>query len=614
MSGVSDPSSIKYQVKAKINADGIVDKPDVVGAIFGQTEGLLGDNLDLRDLQKSGRIGRVEVEIVSKGGKSEGILYMSSSLDQVETAIIAATLETIDRVGPCKASIKVIGIEDVRVTKREQIAERAKELLGILMDQAKGSGSNLTQNIRESLQVEEITTYGKERCPAGPNVKNSEAIIIVEGRSDVLNLLRAGIKNAIAVEGTNIPKSVQDLSKERVTTAFVDGDRGGELILRELFQTSDIDYVARAPRAHEVEELSAKQLVKCLRNKVPGDQYMEMNGLSFEEKELSEDAENDLRDRHVRKNAEEFVQEDEPAEEEPSFKIRRANGDDSEEDSRFGRNRRERRQRNDDDDSRGRNRRERHTRKSAEETAEEMGVSGRRFERKRREFSRRDSEYDEEPVEERPVRNRRKFEEEPETESVVTETEEGEIIIDEVEVSEERTEEPAAEEPVIEEPVEEVTETAEEPVEEEIPEVKEEPEPVVEEAPAEVKEEEPVEEEPKRAIRAPVKRKSSKKDKVLTEEQENYKAILSEISGTKNSVLIDGEGNQLDKVEVKNLANYLKESTAENITTIVFDGVISQNILDIASGKGIKTLVGKNKGKIAKLPAEITIWTRTDLL
>ena len=614
MSGVSDPSSIKYQVKAKINADGIVDKPDVVGAIFGQTEGLLGDNLDLRDLQKSGRIGRVEVEIVSKGGKSEGILYMSSSLDQVETAIIAATLETIDRVGPCKASIKVIGIEDVRVTKREQIAERAKELLGILMDQAKGSGSNLTQNIRESLQVEEITTYGKERCPAGPNVKNSEAIIIVEGRSDVLNLLRAGIKNAIAVEGTNIPKSVQDLSKERVTTAFVDGDRGGELILRELFQTSDIDYVARAPRAHEVEELSAKQLVKCLRNKVPGDQYMEMNGLSFEEKELSEDAENDLRDRHVRKNAEEFVQEDEPAEEEPSFKIRRANGDDSEEDSRFGRNRRERRQRNDDDDSRGRNRRERHTRKSAEETAEEMGVSGRRFERKRREFSRRDSEFDEEPAEERPVRNRRKFEEEPETESVVTETEEGEIIIDEVEVSEERTEEPAAEEPVIEEPVEEVTETAEEPVEEEIPEVKEEPEPVVEEAPAEVKEEEPAEEEPKRAIRAPVKRKSSKKDKVLTEEQENYKAILSEISGTKNSVLIDGEGNQLDKVEVKNLANYLKESTAENITTIVFDGVISQNILDIASGKGIKTLVGKNKGKIAKLPAEITIWTRTDLL
>ena len=235
MSGVSDPSSIKYQVKAKINADGIVDKPDVVGAIFGQTEGLLGDNLDLRDLQKSGRIGRVEVEIVSKGGKSEGILYMSSSLDQVETAIIAATLETIDRVGPCKASIKVIGIEDVRVTKREVVIERAKELLADLMKQSKGTGSDITDLIRQSIQVEGITSYGPDRCPAGPNVENSEAIIIVEGRSDVLNLLKAGIKNAIAVEGTNIPETVQTLSKEKVTTAFVDGDRGGELILRELF-------------------------------------------------------------------------------------------------------------------------------------------------------------------------------------------------------------------------------------------------------------------------------------------------------------------------------------------------------------------------------------------
>ena len=300
-----DPNATKYMVKAKINADGIVDKPDVVGAIFGQTEGLLGDDLDLRDLQKSGRIGRIEVDVVSKGGKSEGIIYMSSSLDQVETVILAAALETIDRVGPCKASIKVLGIEDVRITKREKIVERAKELLSSLVEQSKGTSADLAQNIRQSVQVEEITTYGKERCPAGPNVKNSEAIIIVEGRSDVLNLLRAGIKNAIAVEGTNVPKTVQDLSRERVTTAFVDGDRGGELILRELFQTAEIDYVARAPRAHEVEELSAKQLVKCLRNKVPGDQYMEMNGLSFEEKDLSAESKEELEEQEDETSAEE---------------------------------------------------------------------------------------------------------------------------------------------------------------------------------------------------------------------------------------------------------------------------------------------------------------------
>ena len=606
---MTDPSSIKYQVKAKINADGIVDKPDVVGAIFGQTEGLLGDNLDLRDLQKSGRIGRVEVEIVSKGGKSEGIIYMSSSLDQVETAIISATLETIDRVGPCKASIKVIGIEDIRVTKREQIAERAKELLGVLMEQAKGSGSNLTQNIRESLQVEEITTYGKERCPAGPTVKNSEAIIIVEGRSDVLNLLRAGIKNAIAVEGTNIPKSVQDLSKERVTTAFVDGDRGGELILRELFQTADIDYVARAPRSQEVEELSAKQLVKCLRNKIPGDQYMEMNKLSFEEKELSEDAENDMRESRTRS---------EEPEEEPRFRIRKAN-DEDEEDSRFSRNRRDRHTRRNaeemaEEEGRfARGRRERFTRRNSDEETEEEPRSDRRRDRHtRRNAEEMAEELEPRRRERRDRESRRIIEEEPEyadetpdTESVITETEDGEIVVEEVEIAEETP----VEEPVVEAPKEEPA--AEEPVVEEAPAE----EPVAEEPVAEepAKEEEPAEEEVKKPVRAP-RGKKAKTEKILTEEQEALKAVLSEISGTRNSVLMDSEGNTLDKVEVKNLANYLKETDKDNIATIVFDGVISQNILDISSGKGIKTLVGKNKGKISKLPAELTVWTRTDLL
>ena len=135
-------------------------------------------------------------------------------------------------------------------------------------------------------------------------------------------------------------------------------------------------------------------------------------------------------------------------------------------------------------------------------------------------------------------------------------------------------------------------------------------EPVAEEP---AKEEEPAEEEVKKPVRAP-RGKKAKTEKILTEEQEALKAVLSEISGTRNSVLMDSEGNTLDKVEVKNLANYLKETDKDNIATIVFDGVISQNILDISSGKGIKTLVGKNKGKISKLPAELTVWTRTDLL
>jgi len=271
-----DPSTTKYLISARLSTDGIVEKPDIVGAIFGQTEGLLGDELDLRDLQKSGRIGRIEVEVSSSKGKSEGIVYVPSSLDQVETAILASSLETIDRVGPCKARISIDKIEDVRVSKRNKIIERAKQLLNELMKASKVSGVGLADSVRQSVQIEEVVHYGKDRLPAGPNIEDSDAIIVVEGRSDVLNLLKYGIKNVIAVEGTNVPQAIVDLAREKVVTAFVDGDRGGELILRELLQVAEVDFIARAPAGQEVEELTQKQIVKCLRNKVPADQFAEM--------------------------------------------------------------------------------------------------------------------------------------------------------------------------------------------------------------------------------------------------------------------------------------------------------------------------------------------------
>jgi DNA primase len=132
-----DPSTTKYLIRANIVAEGIVEKPDVVGAIFGQTEGLLGNELDLRDMQKSGRIGRIEVEIGQNKGKSEGEITIPSSLDQVETVILASALETIDRVGPCRATIKITKVEDVRLAKKKKIVERAKVLLGTLMAESK---------------------------------------------------------------------------------------------------------------------------------------------------------------------------------------------------------------------------------------------------------------------------------------------------------------------------------------------------------------------------------------------------------------------------------------------------------------------------------------------
>ena len=275
-----DPSTTKYLIQARLEAEGIVEKPDVVGAVFGQTEGLLGEELDLRDLQKSGRIGRIEVDAQSKKGRTEGTILIPSSLDQVETSILAAALETIDRVGPCKASIKVDKVEDVRISKRNKIIERARQLLAAMVEESKTSGTDLLDEVRGSVTVAEIVSFGPERLPAGPNVADSDAIIVVEGRQDVLNLLRSGIKNAVAVEGTNVPKTIQELSKERALTAFADGDRGGDLILRELLQVAEVDFIARAPRGKEVEELTQKQIMKALRNKIPADQYIEMYGLT----------------------------------------------------------------------------------------------------------------------------------------------------------------------------------------------------------------------------------------------------------------------------------------------------------------------------------------------
>jgi DNA primase len=273
------PDTTKYLIHISLTAEGVVEKPDVVGAIFGQTEGLLGEDLDLRDLQRTGRVGRIDVQISSRKGETTGEILISSSLDRAETAILAASLETIERVGPCVARVAVMSVEDIRVSKRRKIVERAKEILIDRFEDGAIDSEELLNDVRQSMRIEKIGSVGEEKSPAGPNVLESDAIIIVEGRADVLNLLRYGIKNAVAVEGTNIPKTVIDLCEKKTTTAFFDGDRGGELILRELLQVADIDFVAFSPRGKSVEDMTSKEVIKTLRNKVPieyvRDQYFE---------------------------------------------------------------------------------------------------------------------------------------------------------------------------------------------------------------------------------------------------------------------------------------------------------------------------------------------------
>lgn len=270
--GKISPVSAKYIIHADIEISGVVDRPDVIGAIFGQTEGLLGSDLELREIQRSGRIGRIEVNLDTRGGKSKGTIIIPSSLDKAETSIIAAALEIIQRIGPCNAKVQVLKIEDVRISKRIFVIQRAKELLKTMIDSVMPDSQELADEVSYSVRVMECVEYGKDRLPAGPAIDESDEIILVEGRADVLNLLKHGIKNSIALGGTTIPETVIELCKKKTVTVFVDGDRGGELIVKALGEVAEIDFVCRAPDGKEVEEITKKEIHKSLRARVAAEQ------------------------------------------------------------------------------------------------------------------------------------------------------------------------------------------------------------------------------------------------------------------------------------------------------------------------------------------------------
>ncbi len=268
------PTSIKYVIYAKMEIKGLVDKHDIVGAIFGQTEGLLGDELDIRELQKTGRLGRIEVKIDKRNNHTVGYIEIPSNLDRVETALIAAAIEMIDRVGPYAAKTTISRIEDVRAEKRKKIIARAIEILKRLEEEIPET-KELTEEVLKSVRSSELKYYGHERLPAGPDIDRTDTIIIVEGRADVINLLRHGYRNVIAIGGAIVPKTIIELSKRKNAILFVDGDRGGELIARNVVNVADIDYIARAPPGREVEELTGKEIAKALRNKIPVEEFLE---------------------------------------------------------------------------------------------------------------------------------------------------------------------------------------------------------------------------------------------------------------------------------------------------------------------------------------------------
>ena len=281
------PVSIKYMIHASFVAEGALEKPDVIGAIFGQTEGLLGADLEMRELQKEGKIGRIEVELERNDKRTMGKIQIPTALDQSETSLIAAAMETIERIGPSDAQIEVDRIEDVRGSKRDYIIERAKKLMKSI--EGSTDSREISKEIKDSSKVAGIEEYGEEKLPCG-DISGNE-LIVVEGRADVLSLMRAGIKNVIAMNGTKLPESIRDLSREKEITLFVDGDRGGKLIVQNVTDNAKIRFIAIAPDGKEVEELAGKEVLMNLRKRIPvreyfaKERYLKNNSNNFEARE-----------------------------------------------------------------------------------------------------------------------------------------------------------------------------------------------------------------------------------------------------------------------------------------------------------------------------------------
>ncbi|MEM2210910.1 MAG: DNA primase DnaG [Nitrososphaerales archaeon] len=264
------PESItKYLVRLKFEIDGIVEKPDIIGAIFGQTEGLFGPEMDLNELQKTWKVGRIEINLKSMNGKTHGEVLIPISTDISTAALIAATIESVEKVGPYPARFHLVSIDDVRAAKKKAIIDRAKAIVKEWASKTMSESEEALKCIIESIKRGNLITYGKEELPAGSGIYTSDTIFLVEGRADVINLLRAGIENVIALNGAKIPESIIKLSKEKKLIAFLDGDRGGDLILKELTQTIPIKGVIRAPPGKEVEDLTPMEILELIKNVVP---------------------------------------------------------------------------------------------------------------------------------------------------------------------------------------------------------------------------------------------------------------------------------------------------------------------------------------------------------
>ena len=275
---------VKYHVKLSFDVDGLVERADIIGAIFGQTEGLLGPEMNLNELQRVSKVGRIEVTTTSTENTTNGNVLLPMSTDVDTCALISAAIESIDKVGPFDCSFKLDAIDDVRASKKEDIVRRAKEIKQKWSTKSVSEGDTMLKDVHESI-AGKVTTYGPNKLPCSTGVFDSPWIILVEGRADIINLLRAGFDNALAINGATIDESIKELCKsKKKIVAFLDGDRAGGMILQELKSVVNVDIELRADSGIEVEELTPQRVADILK-----DTNIEMQKLGTSPATMSED-------------------------------------------------------------------------------------------------------------------------------------------------------------------------------------------------------------------------------------------------------------------------------------------------------------------------------------
>ena len=256
---------VKYHVKLSYEVDGLVERADIIGAIFGQTEGLLGPEMNLNELQRVSKVGRIEVNAKPTSNTTAGDALIPMSTDIDTCALIAAGIESIDKVGPFDCKFTLVAIDDVRAAKKEDIVKRAKEIKQKWATKTVSEGESMLNDVHQG-DTGKLSTYGPSKLTCSSGVFDSKWVILVEGRADVINLLRAGYDNALAIEGAKIDESIKELCNDKDTVvAFLDGDRSGGFILKELQSVVTLDYELQADSGVEVEELTPQRIDEILR-------------------------------------------------------------------------------------------------------------------------------------------------------------------------------------------------------------------------------------------------------------------------------------------------------------------------------------------------------------